>query len=162
TLFAPRVTLFASHVTLHVTPYVTPPPHAGHIPIASGGHHGTPIHHRIRGAEPGRAAGRPAYARHMGGRFDRRAGDRDRLLAGRGRRLPAAGLAAVRLLDDGQLGLVIALPPGRQRQAWRLDPRTGGLESVLAEAAGPRLAFAPDDRHLAYVGADVGPSRDAT
>jgi hypothetical protein len=76
--------------------------------------------------------------------------------------LPGATLADVRLLDDGQLGLVIALPPGRQLQAWRLDPRTGGLESVLAEAAGPRLAFAPDGRHLASIGADVGPSREAT
>jgi hypothetical protein len=74
--------------------------------------------------------------------------------------LPGATLADARLLDDGRLGLAIALPPGRQLQAWRLDPRTGGLESVLADIAGPRLTFSPDGRALAYVGADIGPPRE--
>ena len=71
--------------------------------------------------------------------------------------LPGAMLGDARLLDDGQIGLTIALPPGRQLQAWRLDPRTGGLESVLTDVAGARLAFAPEARGLAYVGTDVGP-----
>ena len=71
--------------------------------------------------------------------------------------LPGATLADARLLDDGQLGLSIGLPPGRRLQAWRLDPRTGRLEAVLTDVAGARLAFAPGARGLAYVGTEVGP-----
>ena len=74
--------------------------------------------------------------------------------------LPGATLTDARLLDDGRVGLAIALPPGRQMQAWRLDPRTGGLDAVLADIAGPRVTFSPDGRALAYVGADVGPPRE--
>jgi hypothetical protein len=71
--------------------------------------------------------------------------------------LPGASLADVRLLDDGRVGLSISLPPGRELQAWRLDPRTGDLHSVLTHVAGQRLTFSRDDRWLAYIGPEIGP-----
>jgi hypothetical protein len=71
--------------------------------------------------------------------------------------LPGAVLTDVRLLEDGELGLSIGLPPGRQLQAWRLDPRSGALESVLTSVAGLRLTFAADGNHLAYLGSEIGP-----
>ena len=76
--------------------------------------------------------------------------------------LPGARLTDVRLLDDGRLGLSIALPSGRQLQAWRLEPRSGVLEPVLTELWGSRLAFAPDGGSVAYVGSDVGPPRSGS
>jgi hypothetical protein len=71
--------------------------------------------------------------------------------------LPGATLADARLLDDGQLGLVISLPPGDELEAWRLDPASGALEQLLPAVAAQRLAFAPDGRHIAFVGPEVGP-----
>jgi PEGA domain-containing protein len=72
--------------------------------------------------------------------------------------LPGAALADARLLRDGSLGLSIGLPPGDQLEAWRLDPPSGALEQLLAPTRGRRLAFAPDGRHVAYLGPAVGPS----
>ena len=72
--------------------------------------------------------------------------------------LPGATLADARLLRDGQLGLAIALPPGDELEAWQLDARSGALQPLLAPVAGHQLAFAPDGRHLAYLGPEVGPS----
>lgn len=72
--------------------------------------------------------------------------------------LPGATLADVRLLADGELALSIAVPPGRQLQAWRLDPQTGALELVLTDISGTRLRVAPDAQRVAFVGFDVGPS----
>jgi PEGA domain len=71
--------------------------------------------------------------------------------------LPGASLADARLLDDGTVGLSIALPPGGQLEAWRLDPSTGALESVLTNVAGPRVVFAPDGLYLAHIGSEIGP-----
>jgi hypothetical protein len=72
--------------------------------------------------------------------------------------LPGATLADARLLEDGQVGLSISLPPGRELQAWRLDPPSGGVEPVLTNVAGQRLTFSPDGRHVAYVGSEIGPA----
>jgi dipeptidyl aminopeptidase/acylaminoacyl peptidase len=73
--------------------------------------------------------------------------------------LPGASLADVRVLQDGELALAVALPPGRQIEGWRLDPRSGALVPVMDIGVGGRLAFAPDGRHLAYLGSEVGPPR---
>jgi hypothetical protein len=71
--------------------------------------------------------------------------------------LPGALLADARLLDDGQLGLVLALPPGDELEAWRLDAFSGALEQLLPSVAAERLAFAPDGRHVGYIGPEMGP-----
>ena len=72
--------------------------------------------------------------------------------------LPGARLEDVRVLEDGSLGLSVALPPGRELQAWRLDPLTGGVEAVVDSGiAGARLTFASDGQHLAYLGPEIGP-----
>jgi hypothetical protein len=73
--------------------------------------------------------------------------------------LPGAVLSSVRLLADGELALVISVPPGRQLQAWRFDPDTGGVEPVVKDALGSRLALAADGQHTALVGFEVGPPR---
>lgn len=78
--------------------------------------------------------------------------------------LPGAVLTAAKLLDDGRLGLSIALYPSSQLQAWRLEPRSGGLERLVTDVQGAALGFSQDGRYLAYVGADIGPppsARDA-
>jgi Tol biopolymer transport system component len=72
--------------------------------------------------------------------------------------LPGARLADARLLDNGQVGLTLELPPGRELEAWRLDPSSGALEQVLSGTTGARLVFAADGEHLAYIGTDVGPA----
>ena len=71
--------------------------------------------------------------------------------------LPGAVLADARVLDDGQLGLVITLPPGDELEAWRLDASSGALEQLLPAVVAQRLAFAPDGHRLAYLGREVGP-----
>ena len=71
--------------------------------------------------------------------------------------LPGATLTDVRLLADGQLGLSIAVPPGHQMQAWRLDPRSGVLEPVLTAVTATRLIVSPDSQHVAFVGYAAGP-----
>jgi Tol biopolymer transport system component len=71
--------------------------------------------------------------------------------------LPGAILTDVRLLDYGWLGLTIELPPGRDLEAWRLDPASGAVEAVLSGVSGARLTFAADGQHLAYLGSAVGP-----
>ena len=71
--------------------------------------------------------------------------------------LPGAALADVRPLDDGALGLTVALPASRQQQAWRMDPRSGALQLLASSVAGRRLAFAADGAHLAYIGTEIGP-----
>jgi hypothetical protein len=71
--------------------------------------------------------------------------------------LPGAVLSNVQLLADGSLALVVGVPPGRQLQAWRLDPETGGVAPILRDAVGTRLAVAADGRRTALVGFDVGP-----
>jgi hypothetical protein len=76
--------------------------------------------------------------------------------------LPGAVLSDVRLLDTGELGLVMSLPPGQQVEAWSLDPRGGSVQLIMHAMPGARLAFAPDGRHLAYLGPDVGPPRAAS
>jgi hypothetical protein len=76
--------------------------------------------------------------------------------------LPGARLADVRLLDDGQLGLTLDLPPGRDLEAWRLDPASGAVQSVLSGVHGARLVFAGDGEHLAYLGAEIGPRASPT
>ena len=73
--------------------------------------------------------------------------------------LPGATLMDARLLSDGSIGLSIGLPPGPELQGWRLDPRTGGVTSVLTNVAGERLTFSPDGRYLAYLGTEIGPPR---
>jgi hypothetical protein len=72
--------------------------------------------------------------------------------------LPGAALADARLLDDGQLGLVISLPPGNELEAWRLDPASGALQQLLEAVPAQRLAFAPDGQRLAFIGNEIGPS----
>jgi hypothetical protein len=72
--------------------------------------------------------------------------------------LPGAVLADVRLLSSGELALTIALPAGRQVQAWRLEPRRGALQPILTDATGTRIAVTPDGQHVAFVGYDVGPA----
>jgi Tol biopolymer transport system component len=76
--------------------------------------------------------------------------------------LPGATLVDVRLLSDGQLALAMSVPPGKQIQAWRLDPASGALEALLAEASGTRVAFAPDGERVAYTGYEVGPTPSPT
>jgi hypothetical protein len=71
--------------------------------------------------------------------------------------LPGAVLSDVRLLGDGQLALEIAVPPGHQLQAWRLDPQSGALEPLLTDVLGTRLSVAPDSQHVAFAGYEVGP-----
>ena len=61
--------------------------------------------------------------------------------------LPGASLADVRLLADGELALSIAVPPGHQLQAWRLDPQSGALEPLLTDVTGTRLSVAADSQH---------------
>lgn len=75
--------------------------------------------------------------------------------------LPGASLEDARFLEDGALGLSIALPPGNTLEAWRLDPASGALEQMLPAVSGSRLAFAPDGRHLAYLGREPGPPGNA-
>jgi hypothetical protein len=76
--------------------------------------------------------------------------------------LPGATLTDVRLLSDGQLALAMSVPPGKQIQAWRLDPASGALEALLTEASGTRVAFAPDGEHVAYTGYEAGPTPSPT
>lgn len=71
--------------------------------------------------------------------------------------LPGASLADVRLLADGRLALVVSVGTG-QLEAWRLDPLSGALEPLLTDTAATRLAVAPDAQHIAYLGAEIGPS----
>ncbi|MBV9578101.1 MAG: PEGA domain-containing protein [Chloroflexi bacterium] len=71
--------------------------------------------------------------------------------------LPGATLSDARLLETGNLGLTIGLPPSRQIQAWSLDPATGEVRLLMGTLPGAQLAFAPDGHHLAYLGSDVGP-----
>jgi hypothetical protein len=71
--------------------------------------------------------------------------------------LPGAALTEVQLLENDDLGLSIAFPPGREAQAWRLEPRSGVLELALNNTAGTRLTFAADGHRLAYLGSDIGP-----
>jgi hypothetical protein len=73
--------------------------------------------------------------------------------------LPGATLSDVRLLDSGALGLAVSLPPGRQIEAWSLDPRTGAVQLLMGTMPGAQLAFAADGRHLAFVGSEVGPQQ---
>jgi PEGA domain len=76
--------------------------------------------------------------------------------------LPGAALADVRLLSDGQLALSMRVPPGKQIQAWRMDPASGVVEALLTEASGTRVAFAADGEHVAYTGYEVGPTPSPT
>src|SRR4051794_15979594 len=69
--------------------------------------------------------------------------------------LPGAVLSDVRLLETGELGLAMLLPPGQQMEAWSLDPRSGAVQLIMQATPGAHLAFAPDGRHLAYLGPDV-------
>ena len=71
--------------------------------------------------------------------------------------LPGATLADVRPLDDGELGLTVALPASGQLQAWRMDPSTGALAASARSVTGRRMAFAGDGSHLAYLGTEIGP-----
>ena len=71
--------------------------------------------------------------------------------------LPGATLEDVRVLDDGSLGLSVGVPPGRELQAWRLDPRSGVMDAVMDGISGARLTFALNGEAIAYVGYDVGP-----
>ena len=71
--------------------------------------------------------------------------------------LPGAVLADVRFLAGGDLALSIALPIGKEMQAWRLEPASGTLEPLLLGAVGGRLAVAADGQRVAYTGFDVGP-----
>lgn len=71
--------------------------------------------------------------------------------------LPGATLADVRWLASGALGLSVSLPPGPQIEAWSLDARTGAVRRVMDAMPGAQLAFAPDARHLAFLGPDIGP-----
>ena len=78
--------------------------------------------------------------------------------------LPGAVLEDVRLLADGSLGLSVRVPPGRELQAWRLDPSSGESDVMLDEGiVGARLTFTSDGQSLAYLGYDIGPwPRDAS
>jgi len=71
--------------------------------------------------------------------------------------LPGAVLSGVRLLSGGQLALSVALPATRHLQAWRLEPRSGALQPLLADALATRLAVTPDGQRIAYVGFELGP-----
>ena len=70
--------------------------------------------------------------------------------------LPGAGLADVRLLANGQLALTVGVRPGALG-AWRLDPATGALEPLLVQVSATRLVLAPDGRHMAVLGPEIGP-----
>jgi hypothetical protein len=70
--------------------------------------------------------------------------------------LPGAVLRDVRLLLDGQLGLVMSLPD-QQLQAWRLEPRAGGLTPLSTAVSSEWLGVATDGRHIAWLGYEVGP-----
>jgi hypothetical protein len=72
--------------------------------------------------------------------------------------LPGAVLSDVRVLSSGELALSMALPASRQVQAWRLEPRSGVLRPVVTDAAGKRLAVAPDGQRVAVLGYEVGPA----
>jgi len=76
--------------------------------------------------------------------------------------LPGAVLSDVRLLETGELGLAMVLPPGQQIEAWSLDPSSGSVQLIMNAMPGAHLAFARDGRHLAYLGPDVGPLRAAS
>ncbi len=76
--------------------------------------------------------------------------------------LPGAALTDVRFLEDDRVGLSIALPPGQQVQAWRLDPSTGALEAASDRVDGSRLVFSPDGNRLAYLGSEAGPAFSAS
>ncbi|MBV9322326.1 MAG: PD40 domain-containing protein [Chloroflexi bacterium] len=71
--------------------------------------------------------------------------------------LPGAVLSDVRLLNSGAIGLAVSLPPGRQMEAWSLDPSTGGVQQLMGPMPGAQPAFAKDGRHLAFLGSEVGP-----
>lgn len=71
--------------------------------------------------------------------------------------LPGATLADVRQLDDGELGLTVALPASGQLQAWRMDPSTGSPVALATSITGRRLAIAADGTQLAYLGTPIGP-----
>ncbi len=71
--------------------------------------------------------------------------------------LPGAALSDVRPLATGELGLAVTLPPGQQVEAWMLNPANGAVERVMRAVPGTRLAFAPDARHLAFLGSEIGP-----
>ena len=57
----------------------------------------------------------------------------------------------VRPLATGELGLAVTLPPGLQVEAWSLDPERIRAADHGA-TPGSHLAFAPDARHLAFLG----------
>jgi hypothetical protein len=71
--------------------------------------------------------------------------------------LPGAALSDARLLETGGLGLALALPPGRLMEGWSLDPSTGAVQLLMDAMPAAQLAFAPDGRHLAVIGSEVGP-----
>jgi hypothetical protein len=72
--------------------------------------------------------------------------------------LPGARLGDVRPLANGELGLAVTLPPGLQVEGWSLDPASGAVDRLMRAVPGTRLAFAPDARHLAFLGSEIGPS----
>ena len=51
----------------------------------------------------------------------------------------------------------IALPATRHLQAWALEPRSGTLQPLLADALATRLVVTPDGQRIAYVGFEAGP-----
>lgn len=72
---------------------------------------------------------------------------------------PGASLVDARLLDDGQVALLVSLPAqagalGATRELWRLDPTTGQLSKVTTsgiETPVATMALEPDGQRVAYV-----------
>lgn len=72
---------------------------------------------------------------------------------------PGATIAAVSFLRDGRVALVVALPPGEERQLWLVDER-GGMHRVGPLEARGSLTIDYDGKRIAYLAR--GHDSDAT
>jgi hypothetical protein len=71
---------------------------------------------------------------------------------------PGAAIAGATFLDDGRIALIVALPPGDERQLWLLA-RRGGAQRVGPPQARGSIAISPDGARVAYLapGEGAGP-----
>lgn len=68
---------------------------------------------------------------------------------------PGATISAAGFLRDGRVALIVALPPGDERQAWLVDGR-GGTRRVGPPEAHGGLAISPDGEQVAYLAQGQG------
>ncbi|MGD9893784.1 MAG: PEGA domain-containing protein, partial [Dehalococcoidia bacterium] len=68
---------------------------------------------------------------------------------------PGGEITSASFLNDGQVALVVAVPPGDERQLWLLDGR-GTTRRLGPPVARGSLAVAPDGRHVAYLASQEG------